>query len=201
MRTVSDDFLLGMAEISAGLVGLFLVGIFFFVETGFQRPNPARNQIEPYFRASTRIVLVLYAIPIGLSLTLVALDLVWSRVLFAVLSLLLIAANLETAIRIRTFARAMASPVLVANEALGTASVVVLVTLPWILGGLEPSREDLTWAVLLSFGVGFVSICATVLSAFDIARLSTEPEPTLVATAGQKRIRRHRVRPRNARRP
>lgn len=35
MRQVSDAFLLSMAEVSAGLIGLFLVGMFFYVETGF----------------------------------------------------------------------------------------------------------------------------------------------------------------------
>jgi hypothetical protein len=32
MRQVSAAFLLSMAEISAGLIGLFLVGMFFYVE-------------------------------------------------------------------------------------------------------------------------------------------------------------------------
>jgi hypothetical protein len=97
MREVSDDFLLNMAEVSAALIGLFMVGVFFFVDTGFRRLDRARGIVEPYFRASTRIVLVLYALPLGLSLSLVALEPVWSRVPFALLSLLLLAANLDTA--------------------------------------------------------------------------------------------------------
>jgi hypothetical protein len=63
MREVSDAFLLQMAEVSGGLIGLFMVGVFFFVETGFQtgfrRLGAAREIFEPYFRASTRIVLLL----------------------------------------------------------------------------------------------------------------------------------------------
>jgi hypothetical protein len=47
--------------------------------------------------------------------------------------------------------------------------VVVLVTIPWILGGLRPTREDLTWAILLAFASGFLSISAVVLSIFDTA--------------------------------
>ena len=35
MREVSDDFLLNMAEVSAALIGLFMVGVFFFADTGF----------------------------------------------------------------------------------------------------------------------------------------------------------------------
>jgi hypothetical protein len=58
MQEVSDDFLLN-AEVSATLIGLFLVGVFFYVETGFRRLGAAREAFEPYFRAGTRIVLVL----------------------------------------------------------------------------------------------------------------------------------------------
>src|SRR5215207_11140956 len=65
MREVSDAFLLNMAEVSAALIGLFMVGVFFFVDTGFRRLDQARGIVEPYFRASTRIVLVLYALPPG----------------------------------------------------------------------------------------------------------------------------------------
>jgi hypothetical protein len=47
---------------------------------------------------------------------------------------------------------------------------LALIVIPWVLGGLYPTREDLTWSILLSFGAGFLSIIATVMSAFDIAR-------------------------------
>jgi hypothetical protein len=146
------------------------VGVFFYVETGFRRTVYAREVVEPYFRASTVIVLVLFAIPIMLSLALVVLEPVWSRVLFGVLSLTLVAANVDTAVRMRSVERVTHSTIMLANEALGTVSVVVLVTLPWILGGPEPSREDLTWAILISFAAGFLSVCTIVISAFDLSR-------------------------------
>ena len=47
---------------------------------------------------------------------------------------------------------------------------LMLIVLPWIFGGLHPDRQDLTWAVVLAFAAGFLSICATVMSAFDMAR-------------------------------
>jgi hypothetical protein len=171
MRQVSDAFLLTMAEVSAALIGLFLVGMFFYVETGFQRTHRGRDVVVPYFRASTRIVLILYAIPLGLSLALVVLEPVWSRVLFALLSLLLVAANLDTAIRVRGVAKTLGSALLLVNEVLGTVGVVGIVVIPWALGGLHPTRGDLTWAILLSFAVGFLSIGTAVLAAFDIERL------------------------------
>ena len=170
MREVSDAFLLNMAEVSATLIGLFMVGVFFYIETGFRRLEQGREVFEPYFRAGTRIVLILYALPLGLSLTLVVLSLNWNRVIFALLSLLLVAANVDSVTRVRGIVKVSGSPILLANELLGTASVVVLVTLPWILGGFHPTREDLTWAILLSFASGFFSVSALVMSALDTAK-------------------------------
>ena len=169
MRNVSDAFLLNMAEVSAALVGLFMVGIFFFADTGFRRLDQARGIVEPYFRASTRIVLVLYALPLGLSLSLVALTPVWSQVLFALLSVMLIAANVDTAVRIRAVAKVTGSTALLVNEVAGTAAVLLIVALPWILGGLHPTKEDLAWAILLSFVAGFASIAALMLFVLDLA--------------------------------
>jgi hypothetical protein len=174
MREVSDAFLLNMAEVSAALIGLFMVGVFFFADTGFRRLDQARAIVEPYFRASTRIVLVLYTLPLGLSLSLVALQPVWTRVLFALLSLMLLAANLDTAARIRAVARVTGSTALLANELVGSAAVVVIVALPWVLGGLHPTREDLTWAILLAFAAGFASISALVLFVLDVARFEAK---------------------------
>lgn len=173
MRDISDGFLLNMAEVSASLIGLFLVGVFFYVETGFRRYSRARDDVEPYFRASTRIVLILYSIPLVLSLTLVVLEPIWTRILFGVLSVGLVAANFVTAIRIRAVARVTGSAALLVNEIAGSVAVVAIVIVPWLLGGFHPTREDITWAILLSFATGFASICALVLSAFDIARFET----------------------------
>jgi hypothetical protein len=54
------------------------------------------------------------------------------------------------------------------NELVGSAAVVAIVALPWVLGGLHPSREDLTWAILLAFAAGFASISALVLFVLDL---------------------------------
>jgi hypothetical protein len=170
MREVSDDFLLQMAEVSGGLTGLFLLGVFFFLETGFRRFGDTGEAFEPYFRASTRIVLLLFAIPLGLSFTLVVLDPVWSRILFALLSVALVAANIDTAIRVGAVQKITGSAGLLMTEVVGTAGVVVIVVVPWLLGGLDPTREDLAWSILLSFAIALISVFATVFAAFDLAR-------------------------------
>jgi hypothetical protein len=177
MRPVSDQFLLQVAEISATLIGLFLVGVFFYVETGFRPLEPAaRERFQAYFWAGTTIVLVLYAFALFLSLTLVVLGPVWNRVIFLLLSLLLVATNVSSFLRVRGLKQATGSAVLVVNEVVGTAAVVVLVIVPWALGGLHPTREDLTWSILLSLAVGFMSVGAVVLSVIDSG--SDTPEST-----------------------
>jgi hypothetical protein len=170
MRQVSNAFLLNMAEVSATLIGLFLVGVFFYVDTGFRRWGLARERFEPYLRSGTRITMIVFAISLGLSLALVALTLPWARALFAVLSLVLVAANVDSAVRVRGVKKATGSTALLVNEVVATAMVVVLVVLPWALGGLHPTREDLTWAILLAFATGFTSISALVLFVLDLAR-------------------------------
>jgi hypothetical protein len=169
MREVSDDFLLNIAEVTAALVGLFLVGIFFFVETGFR--GRRREALEPYFRSGTRIVLIVFAFPLLLSLTLVAMEPVWSHLLFAALSVLLIAANIDSVRRVWEVADT--SPALLINELLGTAAAILIVVLPWILGGIDPSREDLAWSIMLAFVTGFLSVSTLVLSAFDVERIES----------------------------
>jgi hypothetical protein len=171
MRDVSDAFLLNVAEVSATLLGLFLVGVFFYLETGLGRREPSSVVFQTYLRAGTKIVLVLYALPLFLSLTLVALTPGWNRVVFLLLSLILVAANVETLRGIRELARVSGNSGWVLTELLGTAAVVVLVALPWLLGGFHPTREDFTWSILLSFGTGFLSVGALILSVFDTARL------------------------------
>ena len=176
MRPVTNGFLLNMAEVSASLIGLFLVGVFFYVESGFRRIHRGRSAFEPYLLAGTRITLIVFAFPLGLSLTLVALEPAWSTLLFAILSVLLLAANVDTVRRIGEANRVTRSAGLLINEVVTTMLSLTLIVLPWILGGLHPSREDLTWAILLAFAAGFLSICATVLSAFDVARSEASPD-------------------------
>jgi hypothetical protein len=170
MQEVSDGFLMNMAEVSGTLVGLFLVGVFYFVDRGLERLHRSGRVLGPYFRAGTRIVLVLFAMSLLLSLTLVVLEPGWSRLLFALLSVMALAANVDTLLQIRAVVRVTRSTALLVNELVGTAAVIVIAILPWALGGLHPSRGDLTWAILLSFTTALLSVCALVLSAFDISR-------------------------------
>jgi hypothetical protein len=116
VRPVSDVFLLSVAELSATLIGLLLVGAFFYVETGLRRLGHAREAATSYLRAGTRIVLLLYGMTLAPSLSLVALEPIWARLFFAVLSLLLLAANVITSIRIRALAKLTRSTAVLVND-------------------------------------------------------------------------------------
>ena len=178
MDPVSDALLLTVASVSAGLMGLFLVGMIFYIQSGFSQLERSREVVEPYFRASTRIVLILYAFPLGLALTLVALPDMWSRLLFLALTLGLVAANVSTAGGVRSVTRTTGTRTLLINEVVGTAGVALMVILPLATGGFSPDREDLVPAILLGLGVGFLSTCVLVLTLFYIAQFEREtPDP------------------------
>jgi 2-iminobutanoate/2-iminopropanoate deaminase len=176
VRPASDELLLGIAGVAATVIGLFLVGVLFFVEGGLRGSREGRIELWRYMRSGTRIVMVLFAMALLLSLALVALELPWARALFVVLSAVLVAANVETAAKVRA-TRVTQSRTLLLNEIAGTVGVVAIVALPWILGGLRPSREDLTLAAFLALATAFVSVGAIALSTFDIARLGAAGEP------------------------
>lgn len=177
MEPVSDNYLITVAEISASLTGLFLVGMIFYIQTGYERLERSRDVVEPYFRAATTITFIAYGIPLGVSLTLVALPIVWSRVLFFVLVLGLVAVDVRTVSTVREVVRFAGLRLLATMEIVGTVVVALMVILPLATGGLTPDREDLVPSILLSLGVAFLGTCVLVLSLFDIARFERSDAP------------------------
>ena len=192
MDPVTDAFLLLVAEVSAALIGLFLVGMIFYIQTGFGQLERSRVVVEPYFRASTRIVLILYSIPLGLSLTLVALPIVWSQLFFLVLIVGLVAANISTAVGVRPVMKVTGNRTLFINEIVGTAGVALMVILPLASGGFSPNREDLVGPILISLGIAFLSTCVLVLTLFDIAQFERSEELDPKSQRSMNRRRRHR---------
>jgi 2-iminobutanoate/2-iminopropanoate deaminase len=134
----------------------------------------SRAELWRYMRSGTRIVMLLFAMALLLSLALVAFELPWARALFLALSVVLVVANVETAVTVRA-TRVTQSRTLLLNEIAGTVGVVAIVALPWLLGGLRPSRENLTLAAFLALATAFASVGAIALSTFDLARLDPAP--------------------------
>jgi hypothetical protein len=174
---VSDDFLIAIADISAALIGLFLVGMIFYIQTGFDRLERSRGVIEPYFRAATLITFISFAIPLAVSLTLVALPIGWSRLLYGTLTVGLIMVNVTTVKAVRECVRVVGLRLLVMMEVVGTTLVALMVVLPLVTGGLRPERGDFVSGLLLSLGIGFLSTCVLVLTLFDIARFERSASP------------------------
>lgn len=171
MDPVPDDFLSTIAGISASLIGLFLVGMILYIQAGFERTERTRGVVEPYFRAATLITFISLAIPLGVSLTLWVLPIGWSRSLYAVLIVGLVATNVATVGAVRTCVGATGLYLLWVMEVAGTLLVIGMVVAPLWTGGLSPTREDLVPGLLLSLAIGFLSTCVLVLTLFDIARI------------------------------
>lgn len=188
MNPVSNDFLIAVAEISAALIGLFLVGMIFYIQTGFDRLERSRSVVEPYFRAATLITFISFAIPLGVSLTMVALPIVWSRLLYVALVVGLIMVNISTVKTVRECVRVTGLRLLMMMEAVGTVVVALMVILPLVTGGLRPERDDFVPVILLSLGIGFLSTCVLVLTLFDIARFERSGPPLSELQAADVRL-------------
>lgn len=192
MDPVSDSFLLALAELSAGLTGLFLVGMIFYIQQGYKSNERSRDVMEPYFRAATAITLIAYAIPMTVSLTLIALPVVWSRVLLLVLVVLLVLTNISTVTTVRAVRREVGLPLLTMVEVVGTVAVALMVVLPLATGGLRPDQEDLVPSLLISLGIAFLGTAVLVLTLFDIARHERSELPDPLTTRARRRLRRRR---------
>ncbi len=169
MPAISDGFLLTLASISAGLIGLFLVGMTFYIQTGYDRPERSRHVVEPYFRAATTITFIAYSVPMAVSLTLVALPLIWSQLLFALLVIGLIVVNVTTVSTVRAVQRETGLSLLTMIEVVGTVAILAMIVLPLATGGLSPTREDLAPSLLIGLAIAFLGTCVLVLTLFDIA--------------------------------
>lgn len=178
MDQVSDSFFLSVAEISAALTGLFLVGMVFYIQTGYDQQQRSREVVEPYLRAATTVTFIAYAIPLGVSLTLVALPIVWSQLLYLTLVVGLLVADVATVSTVRAAVRVTGIRLWGLIEIFGTAVVALMVILPLATGGLTPEREDFVPGILLSLGIAFLGTCVLVLTLFDIARFERSEPPS-----------------------
>ena len=177
MNPIGDDFLLALAEISAALTGLFLVGMILYIQIGYERSERSRAVVEPYFRAATTITFIAYAIPVVVPLTLVAFPVAWSVVLYYALVVGLIVVNISTVSTVRRVQQELRLGLLVMIEVVGTVVIGLMVILPLATGGLTPEREDLVPGILLSLGIAFLGTWVLVVTLFDIARYERSNPP------------------------
>jgi hypothetical protein len=171
MRQVSDEFLLNVAVIAATLLGLLVVGVLFYVETGLHRMDRMRESFAPYLRAAAKLTMSLYVMALAVSLTLVILEPPWSRTVFALTGLGALLSLIGYTNRGRTLGQ-IAGSVLwsLPQEVFTWTFFAAVLFMPWILGGLRPGRGELTWGVLLALASGLLSTLNILLSIFDVAK-------------------------------
>lgn len=173
MKPVSDAFLLQFAGIAASLLGFFVVGVFFYVQRGmFPR---AAQVAQQYMQAAARTVIVLYGMTLGVSLGLAVLESSWAALLYLSLSFVLLWSVIRTSVAIERLHRALEIRVM-PQIPMWLAAVASLAG-PWVLGGIDPSREQLTAAILFLGVLAFASSASLVLSTFDISRLESSAVP------------------------
>jgi hypothetical protein len=184
MRPVSDELLLNVATIAATLLGLLVVGVFFYVETGLRRLEHAREVFEPFIRAAARLTMAFYAASLIVSLVLVALEPAWARAALVVSAVGVALTTVDWTIRARKVSEVVGPSIWSIPQGVFVwIWVGAVLAIPWILGGLRPSREDLMWGILLALLTGLVSTLSLLLSVFDVAefeRSGREPrdDPT-----------------------
>ncbi|MFI0349935.1 hypothetical protein [Actinomadura sp. 9N407] len=74
MNAVDEEFLLGLAGVSATLLGTFIVGVFFYIDSDMHRRLASSQATDVYLRSGTRWVFTAYSIPLFVPLLLAAVD-------------------------------------------------------------------------------------------------------------------------------
>lgn len=167
MGSVTDAFLLEVAGISASLLGFFVVGLFFYVQRGIF-PHAA-DHAQGYLKTAARTVIYLYGLAVLLSLSLVVLSSGYVALLYSTLSVGLVGSVLQTALASRRLQSAIG--VRVMSQVAVWMATTLVVGIPWVLGGLAPSRPDFTWALMVICVFAFLSTVSLMLSTFDISDL------------------------------
>ena len=187
MRAGVDEFLLGLAGISATLIGTFIVGVFFYIDSDLHRRRSASEAEDLYFRSGMRWIFTAYSLPLLAPLALVALEPVWGALVFIALAAMLVMASIDTGRRI---VKVGASKAIAVNEWLTSAAVAVALVLPWVLGGWVPPASAFIPSLLLVLASGFASTAALVVAEFDATMVVT-PDPGSTESGGTE----HRARP------
>ena len=167
MQINEYDFLLGVAGVSATLIGTFIVGVFFYIDTDLHRVMMATDAADRYLRSGVRWVFVVYALPLFASLALAAFEPIWGAAAFILMSAILALCTVDTGRRMLKRGSSGDSTAVVVNQWACTAAVVAAIALPWIIGGWVPPATAYTPSMILSLGIGFASTVGLIMRQFD----------------------------------
>ncbi|WP_411699051.1 hypothetical protein [Conyzicola sp.] len=167
MIVEEQAFLTALAGVSATLIGAFLVGVFFYIDSEQHRHLTASAAADRYLRAGVQWIFIAFAVPLFVSLALVSMNTLVGAIVFIVFSLILIASTLDTGRSMVVRGGSGGSWILLVNHWFSTAAVIALVILPWIIDGWQPSPEAYVPSMLLALTAGFTSTAALVMAQFD----------------------------------
>ncbi len=183
MGAVSEAFLLGLAEVLATLIGFLLVAMFFYIDRRQHELAAAWERGVPYLRSTVRMILLLYAVALAVSLGLVVLDRFWVTVLFGLSTLAIVGGGIDVSRRRHSLDQVAHIPG--TSRRLMWVAIAVMTLPPWVAGGLEPGRPELTLAALLIGAFAFLNTVGLLMSAFDLDRmLGAAPSRSTKATRG-----------------
>jgi hypothetical protein len=167
MQDVDQAFLLGFAGVAGTLLGTFVVGVFFYIDSEMHMRLEVSEAADRYQRSSIRWVFTAYSIALFIPLALAALHPVWGAIAFGLLGILLVAMTIDCVRRILTTGAAGSSRALVVNQWATVVVVALSLALPWTLGGWVPSAGAFVPSLLLLMASGFASTAALIMAQFD----------------------------------
>ena len=184
MRIGVGEFLLGLAGASATLLGTFIVGVFFYIDSHLHRRLSASESADLYARSGIRWVFTAYALPLFVALALAALDPIWGTVAFILLGIMLLLMSVDTGRRVLMKGGPGISRGVMVNEWVTSAAVLIALMLPWILGGWVPEPPAFIPSLILVLGAGFASTAALVMAEFDATLgITASPDDTTAGPA------------------
>ena len=168
MRSVPDGLLFAAADVAATLIGLLLVAVFFYLETGFRRLEHVGPSALPFLKATTALIVLQYSMVLGMSLALVVLEPLWASVAYAVLGLGVVVALVTWSVRARRLSPTLRRAVRI-RPWLAWPIVLLPLVLPYAADGITPDRDAFTIALFLVGTVAFANTISLLLLAFDLS--------------------------------
>lgn len=126
----------------------------------------------------------MYGLALFASLAIAAFDPIWGAVTFIALSVILVLSTVDTGYRMLMRGGSGGSSALLVNQWTSTVAVVVLVALPWVLGGWVPSAIAFVPSIVIALAAGFTSTAALIMAQFD----ATAP---MADESGAEEVRHH----------
>ena len=109
----------------------------------------------------------MHGLPFFVPLALAAFEPIWGTGVFIALGAVLVISTVDTGRKMLRGGRSGVSSALVVNQWVSTAAVVVMVVLPWVIGGWVPPATAFIPSILIALAVGFTCTAALIMTVFD----------------------------------